>query len=75
MEITIITVITLMTNYGQPYKVTVRLDIFQEDILNPEQTYIIEMTKFEHGQNLDKNWTSNSVTSPQNLIDKTWTNF
>ena len=48
---------------------------FQEDILNPEQTYIIEKTKFGHGQNLDKNWTSNSVTSPQNLIDKTWTNF
>ena len=30
MEITIITVITLMTNFGQPYKVTVRLDIFMQ---------------------------------------------
>ena len=32
---------------------------FQEDILNPEQTYIIEKTKFGHGQNHDKNWTNN----------------
>ena len=42
---------------------------------NHEQTNMIEKTKFGHGQNLDKNWTSNSVTSPQNLIDKAWTNF
>ena len=42
---------------------------------NHEQTFILEKTKFGHGQNLDKNWTSNSVTSPQNLIDKTWTKF
>ena len=43
---------------------------FQEDILNHEQTFILEKTKFWHGQNLDKNWTSNSMTCPQILLTK-----
>ena len=42
---------------------------------NHEQTFILEKTKFGHGQNIEKNWTSNFFTSPQNLLDKTLIKF
>ena len=47
---------------------------FQEDTENQEQIYS-KRPKLDMDKILRKKWTSSSVTSPQHIIDKTWTKF